>query len=115
MPKKWGDKEERDLLLAMRIAESSYNPVSQKTWEKAARLMTLMGYEGSSALAISEGTGDASVAVPSAAAAPAPPAPGRRGKQTKREKEEDDDEDDKGEVAKEKKAPAAKKQKQKKN
>jgi hypothetical protein len=44
-PKKWDDKKERDLLMAMRFAESGYNAVTKQTWEKAADLMRMMGYE----------------------------------------------------------------------
>jgi hypothetical protein len=44
-PAKWDDKRERDLLFAMRIAEHGYNPMSMKTWAKAANIMNMMGYQ----------------------------------------------------------------------
>ncbi|KAJ8132873.1 hypothetical protein O1611_g752 [Lasiodiplodia mahajangana] len=43
MPK-WDDKSERDMLLAMRIAENGYAPFTQENSKKAARVMTMMGY-----------------------------------------------------------------------
>ncbi|KAI0479572.1 hypothetical protein F4859DRAFT_476540 [Xylaria cf. heliscus] len=43
-PKKWDDKAERDLLIAIRIAESGYNPVTRDTWNKATEVMKMMGY-----------------------------------------------------------------------
>ena len=43
MPTKWDDKAERDLLLAMRMAEGT-NTISKETWEKATELMKAMGH-----------------------------------------------------------------------
>lgn len=43
MPK-WDDKAERDLLLAMRMAEHGANPISKETWVKAEKLMREMGH-----------------------------------------------------------------------
>ncbi|KAI1362679.1 hypothetical protein F5Y08DRAFT_268108 [Xylaria arbuscula] len=42
MPK-WDDKAERDLLLAMRMAEGG-NAVSKENWEKATKIMKALGH-----------------------------------------------------------------------
>ncbi|KAI1167688.1 hypothetical protein F5B18DRAFT_398300 [Nemania serpens] len=54
MPIKWDEKAERDLLMAMRIAENAYNPVPKNVWEKAAALMGMMGHEDATWTGISQ-------------------------------------------------------------
>ncbi|RWA05945.1 hypothetical protein EKO27_g9161 [Xylaria grammica] len=53
MPK-WDDKSERDLLVAMRMAESGANSVTKETWVKAASIMNQMGYNDSTSTGISQ-------------------------------------------------------------
>ncbi|KAK5628673.1 hypothetical protein RRF57_004388 [Xylaria bambusicola] len=90
MPK-WDGKAERDLLLAMRIAQGDAS-LSKETWDKAAELMITMGHkdatrwskvilknfrEQQAQAAVQGGNG----ATPAAGSAPAPAAiPGRRGR-----------------------------------
>ncbi|KAI0182467.1 hypothetical protein EV127DRAFT_488089 [Xylaria flabelliformis] len=52
--KKWDEKMERDFLLAIRIAESGYNPITRDTWNKATELMKMMGYVDSTWTGISQ-------------------------------------------------------------
>lgn len=42
--KKWDEKMERDLLMAMRIGESGYRPVTKATWQNITAIMQQMGY-----------------------------------------------------------------------
>ncbi|KAI1187285.1 hypothetical protein F5B17DRAFT_430721 [Nemania serpens] len=87
MPIKWDEKAERDLLIAMRVAENGYNSISKETWEKAAALMMMMGYEDASGTGISQRwlksiQKDFQIQYPQAATVtPAPaPAPARQAK-----------------------------------
>ncbi|KAI0551940.1 hypothetical protein F4679DRAFT_582003 [Xylaria curta] len=52
--KKWDDKMERDFLMAIRVAESAYTPITRATWNKATELMKMMGYADSTWTGISQ-------------------------------------------------------------
>ncbi|RYC58482.1 hypothetical protein CHU98_g7724, partial [Xylaria longipes] len=51
---KWDDKMEKDLLMAIRVAESGYNPVTRDTWTKATEVMKMLGYTESTWTGISQ-------------------------------------------------------------
>ncbi|KAI1177204.1 hypothetical protein F4777DRAFT_577259 [Nemania sp. FL0916] len=54
MPKKWDEKADRDLLLALHVAESGTQPVSRETWEKAVPIMKALGYADATWTGISQ-------------------------------------------------------------
>ncbi|TGJ88650.1 hypothetical protein E0Z10_g146 [Xylaria hypoxylon] len=110
MPIKWDDKSERDLLMAMRMAERGTNTVTGENWAKAANIMIQMGYEESTGTGISQrwskvmqkdflrkhpqALGNAAgAAAPGTTQAPAP-TPGRRarGAAKKRDREQEQNE-----------------------
>ncbi|KAI1199734.1 hypothetical protein F5X97DRAFT_322219 [Nemania serpens] len=118
MPMKWDEKAERDLLMAMRIAENGYNSVPKDVWEKTARLMVTMGHEEATWSGISQRwmktiQKDFQSQYPqaievAAATATTAPAPARRPKRKQQAKVEDAAG---GDGAAAEKGPAAKKQK----
>ncbi|KAJ8121892.1 hypothetical protein ONZ43_g1774 [Nemania bipapillata] len=63
--KKWDDKAERDLLMAMRIAENGYNAFSIETWKRAAKVMEMMGYTGTTPAMVQDHAEELPEAVPS--------------------------------------------------
>ncbi|KAI1133462.1 hypothetical protein F5Y10DRAFT_260343 [Nemania abortiva] len=138
MPKKWDDKSERDLLMAMRITESGYNAYSQDSWKKAAEVMRMMGYQDATWTGLSQrwskviqknfqndhpqalevAAGTVAVAGPaSAQATNSAPASGRRANRTtrpqkrEREQEEQKEAEEGDDEVDTKTARAAKKQK----
>ncbi|KAI0443752.1 hypothetical protein F4803DRAFT_574167 [Xylaria telfairii] len=44
-PGVWTKETEADLLMAIRIAENGYKPVTRETWFKATEVMRMMGYQ----------------------------------------------------------------------
>ncbi|KAI1270914.1 hypothetical protein F5Y07DRAFT_53593 [Xylaria sp. FL0933] len=123
MPVKWDDKSERDLLLAMRMAEHGSSPITKGTWAKVEAYMRAMGHNEATEAGVSQRWQktilrnfqaqhpDATTNATNAPAPAAAPTPARRAKKRATQKREADQEEQHEGGEDVEKAPAAKKQK----